>query len=219
MAAGGSGRFGGPKLLARIGRESMLRRAARVALGSRPAGCVVVLGARASRLRAELRGFPVRIVVNRNWRRGLAGSLRMGVAALPREAPAALVLLADQVAVGPAELELLIAAWRRAPRSIVAASAGQILGPPVLFPRKAFAALRRLHGPAGARQLLVRMRAQVQVLDMPESAVDIDTEGDLARLRRVSLRRRISPNFQPHVARGQQPSNRRLGNPVVIKAN
>ncbi|HXV41415.1 MAG TPA: NTP transferase domain-containing protein, partial [Steroidobacteraceae bacterium] len=99
LAAGGSRRFGGPKLLARIRGETLLQRAMRAALGARPAGCVVVLGARADMLKRRLHAWPVRMVVNRRWRSGLASSIRAGIAALPREAPAALLLLADQVRV------------------------------------------------------------------------------------------------------------------------
>ena len=148
LAAGGSRRFGGPKLLARRDGESLLRRAARVALGCRSAGCTVVLGARAIRLERELKGLAVDIVVNRAWRTGLSSSLRAGIAALPVSTPGVLVLLADQVSVGPADLELLMAAWQRDPRTIVAARAGAVVGPPVILPRSTFRAVRRMRGDA-----------------------------------------------------------------------
>src|SRR5688572_33468908 len=61
LPAGGSRRFGSPKQIARVGRESLLRRAARVALASGSAGCVVVLGAHAARMRTELSGLPARV--------------------------------------------------------------------------------------------------------------------------------------------------------------
>lgn len=184
LAAGGSRRFGGPKLLARIRGESLLRRVLRAALGCRPAGCVVVLGARADRLRRELHAWPVRVVVNGRWRAGLSSSIRAGIAALPREAPAAIMLLADQVAVGPAELALLIAAWRRDPRAIVAARAGEVSGPPALFPRRTFADLRKLRGDSGAKQLIRDPFRHVVVVELPGAASDVDRPRDLRRLRR-----------------------------------
>jgi molybdenum cofactor cytidylyltransferase len=181
LAAGGSRRFGGPKLLARIQRETLLHRAARAALGCRPAGCMVVLGAQAHRLQRELRGLPVEVVVNRRWRAGLSGSLRAGIGALPRSARAVLVLLADQAAVGPAELELLIAAWQRAPRAIVASRAGEALGPPAIFPRATFGALRRLRGDAGARRLLADPGRRVIEVEIPGAAWDVDRPTDLTQ--------------------------------------
>lgn len=179
LAAGGSRRFGGPKLLARIQRESLLRRAARAAVGCRPAGCVVVLGAHAHRLQRELRGLPVEVVVNRRWRAGLSGSLRAGIGALPQGARAALVFLADQAAIGPAELELLIAAWRCAPRAIVAARAGKVRGPPAILPRATFSALRRLRGDTGAKQLLADPGRRLVEVEIPEAARDVDRPIDL----------------------------------------
>lgn len=187
LAAGGSRRFGSPKLLARLGGETLLNRAVRAALGARPAGCVVVLGARADELKRRLRAWPVRIVVNRRWRSGLSSSLRAGIAALPRQAPAALVLLADQVAVGPAELELLLAAWRRAPRAIAASRWGEVLGPPAVFPRRVFADLRRLRGDAGAKTLLADPRRAVTGVALPGAAHDVDRPADLRRLRAATV--------------------------------
>lgn len=181
LAAGGSRRFGGPKLLARIQRETLLRRAARAAVGCRPAGCVVVLGAQAQRLQRELRGLPVEIVVNRRWRAGLSGSLRAGIGALPQGARAALVFLADQAAIGPAELELLIAAWRNAPRAIVAARAGEVRGPPAILPRATFGALKRLRGDTGASKLLADPGRRVVEVEIPGAARDVDRPTDLTQ--------------------------------------
>lgn len=183
LAAGGSRRFGGPKLLATICGETLLRRAVRAALGSQPAGCVVVLGARARLLSRELRGYPVRVVVNRQWRNGLAGSIRVGISALPRQARAAVILLADQPAIGPGELALLAAAWRQAPAAIVAARFEGVLGAPAVFPRRRFADLRRLRGDQGARALLAGRRRLIGV-EMPAAGLDVDRPGDLERVRR-----------------------------------
>ncbi len=187
LAAGASRRFGGPKQLARLGGETLLHRAARVALGCRPAGCVVVLGANATRLRRELRDLPVNPVFNRRWRSGLAGSLRAGLAALPPSAASALVLLADQAAIGPADLELLIAASRRAPRAIVTARADALRRPPTIFPRRLFAELRRLRGDTGAKRLLSDARRRVVELEIPGAALDIDWPEDLARIAAAAV--------------------------------
>jgi CTP:molybdopterin cytidylyltransferase MocA len=185
LAAGGSRRFGSPKQLLRVGRESLLRHMTRVALASRPAGCVVVLGARASRLRRELAGLPVETVINHRWRQGLATSLAAGIAALPASARAALVLLADQAWVGPADLELLAAAWRRQPRAIVAASAAGVLGPPAILPRRLFREARRLHGDRGAGHLLRDPARGVIGFEMPQAAIDVDRPADAAGLSRA----------------------------------
>jgi molybdenum cofactor cytidylyltransferase len=183
LAAGASRRYGSPKQLARVGAESLLRRMARVALACRPAGCVVVLGARAERMRRELAGLEVEVVVNVRWREGLSRSLAAGVAALPADARAALVLLADQAAVGPGDLALLHACWRRDPRRIVAASVDGLLGPPAILPRSVFADLRRLQGDRGARDLLRDPGRRATGICLAAAALDVDRPADLAAFR------------------------------------
>jgi CTP:molybdopterin cytidylyltransferase MocA len=184
LAAGGSHRFGRTKLLVRQGPETLLERAVR--LGQALAGprCIVVLGARASRLAAVLRTRPPRVVVNRRWREGMSTSLATGLRAVPASARAALVLLADQYALDAGHLQTLVARWRRDPRCIAAAEADGILGPPVLLPRSCFAAARRLTGDAGARSLLRSGRYSVQAISLPQAARDLDEPGDLDRARR-----------------------------------
>lgn len=180
LAAGGSRRFGRPKQLARIHGESLLRRMARVALASDPAGCVVVLGARAELLRRELHGLPLTVVVNPEWRSGLSASLAAGLRALPGSARAALVLLADQVAVGPADLALLVAAWHANPRVPVAVRAGRGFGPPAVLPRRLFPSLMRVRGDRGARDLLRDPASRTVGLSLPAAAIDVDRPTDLA---------------------------------------
>jgi CTP:molybdopterin cytidylyltransferase MocA len=176
---------------------------ARVALTSRPAGCVVVLGARASRLRRELAGLPVETVINLHWRRGLATSLAAGLSALPANARAALLLLADQASIGPAELELLIAAWRRQPRAIVAASAAGVLGPPAILPRRLFREARRLQGDSGARELLRDPARGVIAFELPQAAGDIDRPADAAGLSRARASARTPRSARS--SRGRRP--------------
>jgi molybdenum cofactor cytidylyltransferase len=187
LAAGGSSRLGQPKQLVRRGNRPLLLHAlaaARGALG-RDAATVVVLGAAALRLRNVLqRSAPngaASVAYNALWRAGLAGSLRVGLDALPRTARAALVTLVDQPNVDAGALRRLIAAWRARPGVPAAAHYAGRAGVPAILPRRLWQAARGLEGDAGARALL-RSAPTVTLVEMPEAELDIDTAEDLARL-------------------------------------
>lgn len=181
LAAGGSTRFGSPKVLARYRGESLVRRGAHL-LGPRcPGGVHVVVGAAADAVGVALKGEPVTLVQNPDWAQGLSTSLLRGVAALPPMADAVLILLCDQPAVTAADLDELIAAWRIEPELIAAAGFGDRLGAPVIMPRAFWPQLSALRGDQGARSLL-EWHAEHTTVPMPHAAMDVDTPEDLARL-------------------------------------
>jgi CTP:molybdopterin cytidylyltransferase MocA len=186
LAAGGSRRLGTPKQLLRHRTRPLLTHAIAAARGALPtAPLIVVVGAEALRLRLVLRrhGCAARIAANSQWAEGLATSLRAGLAAAPRTAVAALILLVDQPHVDAAALRRLIAAWRKRPGVPAAASYGGRSGVPAVLPRRLWRGLRALRGDEGARALLRTAGASVTLVDMPEAALDIDTPDDVARLR------------------------------------
>lgn len=183
LAAGGSRRFGGNKLAAAAAGRTLLERAADAARHITGARTIVVLGARASRNVVALDGAGVRIVLNRRWREGLATSLAAGIAALPPSARAALIVLADQHAVGTADLERLCLAWRRTPRRPAAAGIGGLPSAPAILPRALLASVARLSGDQGARALLRDPAQDVVLVDMPAAAIDLDERAGMAQFR------------------------------------
>lgn len=188
LAAGGARRFGRLKLLRRIGTDSLLLRAARGAEAVTAGRCVVVLGCGASRLRGELRGRRVRVVINRRWREGMASSLQAALRALPTTATAALVVLADQYAVGPRDLRRLALAWSREPSRATAAAVDGLPAAPAILPRHWFARVMDLRGDEGARRLLRHASPAVTLVPMPDAAVDLDARQELGAFRRQARR-------------------------------
>ena len=182
LAAGASSRFGSAKQLVRVAGRPLLHSAVARAAEVAGAAVIVVLGARAAELTALLTHSQSSVVINRDWREGIASSIRAGVARLPASCTAVLVTLVDQAGVTAEDLKRLVSAWRRQPDYIAAARYGTITGVPAIFPRSTFSDLQSLRGDVGARALLQRNPDRVVRVPMASAAIDIDTPEDLLKL-------------------------------------
>jgi CTP:molybdopterin cytidylyltransferase MocA len=122
LAAGAGSRFGGPKQ--RLFLPAVLAALA----GSSVDDVVVVAGAHPLEVDA-------RVVECAEWERGPGASLRCGLAALPTDAEAAVVVLADGPDLSSAAVDRVVAAWREGGADVVAASYGGDRGHPVVLGR------------------------------------------------------------------------------------
>ncbi len=171
LAAGGSRRLGRPKQLVQIEGETLVRRAARMAI---EAGCertIVVIPDGAPLIREELRGLNVEIVENGAWQEGMSSSIRCGVERLRGER--VLIMLCDQPRITSEHLRELIA--RDAP--IVATAYDGIEGVPAIFSPQFHDELRILRGDRGAREIIVRNGAAS--VPCQNAALDVDRASDL----------------------------------------
>lgn len=188
LAAGLGSRFGGgPKPLARFGDTTMLAHVLATARDSRARPLMVVTGHDHDAISAACADQAVTLVHNADYRSGLAGSLKVGMHALPDECGGALILLADMPLVCPATLDALIACFSKQPdcAACVPVHAGR-RGNPVLLTRKLAPEIEELSGDRGAGPLL-RGRGDVMEVgvDDPGIHLDADTKQALAELGRA----------------------------------
>jgi molybdenum cofactor cytidylyltransferase len=182
LAAGASTRFGSAKQLVRLAGRPLLHTVVTRASEVTGNALIVVLGSGAAQLAPLLKHSPGSVVINQEWREGLASSIRAGVARLPAACSAVMLLLADQAAVTAEDLKRLAGSWRKQPQHIAAALYSGSCGAPAIFPRSSFRSLSELRGDTGARALLVRNPDRVVRVPMPSAAVDVDTPEDLLAL-------------------------------------
>jgi molybdenum cofactor cytidylyltransferase len=186
LAAGQSRRMGGPnKLLVAIDGKPMVRRAVEAALAARLAPVLVVTGHMREQIAAALAGMPVRLVDNPDYAQGLASSLKAGVAALPEEVDAAVVLLGDMPKVTGRLIRALVEAYDpTAGRAVVVPTRHGKRGNPVLWDRRFFAAMRELAGDAGAKALIGQNEELLAEVEAGDDAplTDIDTPEALAEV-------------------------------------
>jgi molybdenum cofactor cytidylyltransferase len=182
LAAGASSRFGSAKQLVRIGDRPLLSLVSGRAAEVVGHALTVVLGAHAAQLAPLLKHSAAAVVVNRDWREGLASSIRAGIAHLPSSCTGVMLVLADQACVTAEDLRRLAGAWSRQPLAPAAARHGVTVGAPAIFPRHLFSELGELRGDSGARMLLKRHADRLVTVPMASAAFDLDTPDDLLEL-------------------------------------
>ena len=179
--------MGSPKQLLRVDGESLVRRAAGAALGSRCAVVFVVTGADATAVAEELDGLRVTRVHNAHWQDGIGSSIRVAVEVVAATAPpfdAALITLVDQPLLGAQLLDQLIAAGGTAPAGLVACEYAGTVGAPAFFARRYFNALRALTGDRGGKAVLAAHADAVVRIPVAAAAIDLDTRVDYEQFTR-----------------------------------
>ena len=186
LAAGLSQRLGAPKTLARVRGRSLICSTVRLLVQFANSPILVVIPPRAARVRAELRGLPVRFVENPQRSEGLSSSVRRGLAAAHPGA-AVLLLPVDLAWLKRRDLARLLSRWRGLRRHLVASRFGRRGGAPLIVPRWMCARALIISGDRGLRDLVSRLPAEnLTLVELPTAAADIDTPQDLERARRRS---------------------------------
>lgn len=181
LAAGAGSRFGGGKLLAPFGGETLIG-ATLSGLRDAPVDeIIVVVGEEAEELGEVCGPYGARITENPDWAAGMSTSVRAGLAALVPETRAAVFLLADQPLVGSEAVARLVEAFEHGARVAVATYEGAPRNP-VLFAREVWTLLEsELAGDEGARRFIRRHPGLVTEVpcDGVADPADVDTAEDL----------------------------------------
>ena len=182
LAGGAATRFGGAKLLASApdSPAPIGARAARSLLAGAGNALAVVRPGDAALARA-LREAGCEVLESPDSLRGLGASLAAGVRA-SRGAGGWLVALADMPRILPATHRAVAAALARGAKLAAAVDAAGLRGHPVGFSSDFYEDLAALDGDEGARSVVERHRAWLELVrvDDPGIHFDVDTPGDLA---------------------------------------
>ncbi len=177
LAAGQSSRMGAHKILLPLQGKPLILHVVDTALAAEFAQVSVVIGHRAEVVRAALAGHNVEIIENPAYAEGQSTSLRAGVAALPPQTQAAMILLGDQPLVQPAILTALMQAWQQSGKPIVAPVYTGQRGNPVLFACTLFPELLSITGDQGGRAILQKHPQEIELVPIADAdaAQDLDT--------------------------------------------
>jgi molybdenum cofactor cytidylyltransferase len=172
LAAGESRRMGRPKQMLAWQGKTLLRHVLESLINSDADEIILVLGHEAEMIRKSLSEFQIKVVINPDYKQGMASSLRRGLLAMDPRSEAFLVLLADQPGIGPEIINRMIRAFQQAnPKcGIVRPVYRGLRGHPVLIGAKYLQEARQLQGDVGARRILI---------DHPEDILEIDVDQDV----------------------------------------
>lgn len=184
LAGGKSSRMGGQdKLMREIDGAPLIAHAAKAGLASQADGVLVLLGQdHASARQDALRGLDLDVRVAPEAVEGMGGSIRAGLGAIPSDADAVILALADMPEITADHYDRLIAGFDPSKGHSIAraTSATGKPGHPVLFGRRFFEALAGLSGDEGARSII--KQANDYVVDIPtkgdSALIDLDTPQD-----------------------------------------
>ncbi|HET6782209.1 MAG TPA: nucleotidyltransferase family protein [Pseudoxanthomonas sp.] len=181
LAAGGSRRLGVPKQLLKRGGETLVRRAVRLASATQPQRLLLVIGAHGDEMREAVADLRVEILVNDDWREGLASSLRAAVGTLDGSA-SALILGCDQPALEQRHLQRLLAGAAASVSGCAATLHGAAPGIPAVVSAAVLREAHELHGDSGLRGSLQRLASgSLYLLEAAELEFDLDTPADVKK--------------------------------------
>jgi CTP:molybdopterin cytidylyltransferase MocA len=175
LAAGIGSRFGSLKQVTRIGGRTLLDR---VVGKARAAGLDPIIVVAPSTVDLPAAST---LISNDAPEAGMGRSLRLGVDAMPVDASAAVVLLADQPTMPVALIDAALAAPADRPLVACRDTLG-VYAPPVLVRREAFDLVDAAAGDVGLRDVIAAHAELVTAIDVAAHAPDVDTRADLEAL-------------------------------------
>lgn len=185
LAAGSSQRLGEPKQLLSHNGTTLLQHTLTEVRGLGLTYNYLVLGAYANEIQTEIDAKGCTVLVNENHKEGISSSLKTGLVQvkLKPEIAAVLVLVADQVAVNANHLKSLIGAYHG---GIVASAYDNTFGVPAIVPSTYWEELMECTGDQGAKKVLMKHKAAIELVDLPNGGFDVDTPEDKRKLHALN---------------------------------
>jgi molybdenum cofactor cytidylyltransferase len=188
LAAGCSKRFGGKiKQLLPYKGKAILQRVVDEACKSQADEVYIVLGCRWRTISRNIKARRAKIIINRNYERGLSSSIKTAVErAKMINADACIILLGDQPFVNYRFINKIIDVFvDKADAAGVLSSYGEVIGTPAIIGKLLFDQVGKIAGDAGAKALLGKREDVIRIDAPAEMLTDVDTEEDYRNLMKI----------------------------------
>jgi len=183
LAAGESRRMGTQKLLLPYAGRRVIEHIADATLQSRADHSIVVTGYQPERIHDALNGYAVTFAQNDQYPEGMLTSIRSGLAALPDDLEAFLVVLGDQPSLTSAIIDFLIDGFRASEKGIVVPYINDDSGHPIIISATYRQEVMTRFDDTGLRGLIYGRPEEVHRLPVTDPGVlrDMDTPEDYER--------------------------------------
>lgn len=186
LAAGGSTRMSGrDKLLERVDGQPLIRRQAMLARDVTSGEVIVALPPPPHPRYDALAGIAAVLVAVPDASEGMNASLRTAFAKLPRDAPAAMLILGDLPDLTRDDLAAVLAAMDRGNLVWRGATDAGRPGHPIIFARALFDGFQDLTGDSGGSDIMRQAAGRIVKVPLPgdRARLDLDTPQDWAAWR------------------------------------
>ena len=186
MAAGSSSRMGAPKQLLKWKNATLIEDVITKALQLNTTKTIVVLGANEDRIIPKIKSYPIEIIHNLEWEKGLGNSIALGVHHIKNnyQVDGVLVILADQPLINSSYLKGMIDVLGTKKHQIIATKyPNGKLGVPALFDKSYLQELSSIDGDKGAKAMLEKHSDSVIIVQLDTNVFDVDTEEDYKKLK------------------------------------
>ena len=192
LAAGASTRFGRPKQLLRLKGRYLIEWVLDAALSSKLNRIVLVLGYAHQKvllaLAEKLQHSKLYIEINPEFKKGQSHSLRVGLSKVKDDFPAVMFLLGDQPMLNSATINILLERFWADDKDVCVPIYRGKRGTPSIFRKNFYPQIMKITGDTGARQIIRDYPDRVLEIEVkdPRFLLDIDTPGDLKRIKKLT---------------------------------
>jgi len=189
LAAGTSSRMGKPKLLLRWKDHTIIEETVDQVLEAGYDSTVVVLGEFWEQVQETLGDRPVKIARNLNYRAGMAGSIKAGVAFVDAQTTAFAVVLGDQPQIEAKTHKLVMANYRKSKKGICVPVYDGVYGHPVIFSMDYRTRIFGLQSDQGGSGIIAANESDVAKLELktPEIVGSINTPKEYEQYKKAAL--------------------------------
>ncbi len=184
LAAGSSTRMGRNKLLLDVDGETLVRRAVRLAGEAGLDPVILVTGRFREAVEREVEDLGCKPTFNPDHETGIQTSVARGVAAVPADCGAAVVMLPDMPFMTGRMVRTLMERHAETGAPLVVSRYGEVNAPPILYGRGLFAEISRMRAGCG-REVVRRHHERAVHVEWPADRLrDVDRPDEYEAVRR-----------------------------------